>query len=133
VRSQNQNTARLREWPGFLMRAVRGPPHCRLTIGANLPAINMARGFNTARQFRRIWRRLFDRPAWCLNKIKAGRANPLEGAMRRRSLDESESRRLVWKSRHIPFFTILMVSWAIAGMISTFFTILAMGPDNPIP
>jgi hypothetical protein len=53
--------------------------------------------------------------------------------MRKPLSDHQDARRLVWKSRHIPIFTILVVSWALAGVFSTLFTILAMGPANPIP
>jgi hypothetical protein len=53
--------------------------------------------------------------------------------MRTRSSDHIEAVRLAWKSQHIPIFTILLVSWALAGVLSSLVSIFLMGPSNPIP
>jgi hypothetical protein len=47
--------------------------------------------------------------------------------------DHKEARRLSWKSHHVPFGTMMIVSLAIAGVLSAVLTIFAQGPHNPIP
>jgi hypothetical protein len=48
------------------------------------------------------------------------------------SRDHWEAVRLSWKSRHIPFGTILISGLALASVLSTVFTIVAEGPVNGI-
>ena len=48
------------------------------------------------------------------------------------SRDHWEALRLSWKSRHIPFGTILISGLALASVVSTVFTIIAEGPANVI-
>ena len=50
--------------------------------------------------------------------------------------DRSEHReavRLFRKARHIPFATIIGVVFGAACIVSTFFSVWALGPANPIP
>jgi hypothetical protein len=51
----------------------------------------------------------------------------------RASADHREAVRLLWKSRHIPFGTILIGSLAVASVLSTVLTITAQGPANGLP
>ncbi len=51
----------------------------------------------------------------------------------RNRLDHREAVRLSWKSRHIPFGTILISTLALASVLSTVFTIIAHGPASGIP
>ena len=48
------------------------------------------------------------------------------------SRDHWEAVRLSWKSRHIPFGTILIGGLALASVLSAVFTIIAEGPVNGI-
>jgi hypothetical protein len=48
------------------------------------------------------------------------------------SRDHWEAVRLSWKSRHIPFGTILISGLALASVLSAVFTIIAEGPANAI-
>jgi hypothetical protein len=48
------------------------------------------------------------------------------------SRDHWEAVRLSWKSRHIPFGTILVSGLALASVLSTVFMIMAEGPANGI-
>jgi hypothetical protein len=45
--------------------------------------------------------------------------------------EHREAVRLSWKSRHIPFGTILIGGLALAGVLSAIFMVLAEGPANP--
>jgi hypothetical protein len=47
--------------------------------------------------------------------------------------EHKEAGRLSWKSRHIPFGTILLVSLVLAAVLSAIFMVVAQGPSNPIP
>jgi hypothetical protein len=49
------------------------------------------------------------------------------------SPEHREAVRLVWKSRHVPFGTILVVCLVVASVASAILTILAESPSNPIP
>jgi hypothetical protein len=46
--------------------------------------------------------------------------------------DHWEAVRLSWKSRHIPFGTILITGLALASVLSAVFTMVAEGPANGI-
>ena len=48
-----------------------------------------------------------------------------------RNPEHREAVRLSWKSRHIPFGTILIGGLALAGVLSAIFMVLALGPSNP--
>lgn len=48
-----------------------------------------------------------------------------------RNPEHREAIRLSWKSRHIPFGTILIGGLALAGVLSAIFMVLALGPSNP--
>jgi hypothetical protein len=50
---------------------------------------------------------------------------------RRKNPEHREAVRLSWKSRHIPFGTILIGGLALAGVLSAVFMVLAEGPSNP--
>ena len=47
--------------------------------------------------------------------------------------DHREAVRLSLKTLHIPFITILMVSLALASVLSAVLTITAQGPANGMP
>ena len=47
--------------------------------------------------------------------------------------DHREAVRLSWKARRIPIITILIGGLAMASMLSTVFTIIALGPAHGIP
>jgi hypothetical protein len=49
----------------------------------------------------------------------------------RRNPEHREAVRLSWKSRHIPFGTILIGGLALAGVLSAVFMVMAEGPVNP--
>jgi hypothetical protein len=53
--------------------------------------------------------------------------------MRNYSPEHSEAVRLLWKARRIPFVTIIGVGLGAACVLSTFFSVWALGPANPIP
>ena len=53
--------------------------------------------------------------------------------MRNHSPEHSEAVRLTWKARHIPFVSIIVVGFFAACVLSTFFSIGAEGPSNPMP
>jgi hypothetical protein len=48
-------------------------------------------------------------------------------------LDHREAVRLSWKAYHIPVLTILVGGLALASMLSTVFSIVALGPAHGIP
>jgi hypothetical protein len=50
-----------------------------------------------------------------------------------RNRDHKEAVSLSWKSRHIPFGTILMGSLVVASVLSAILTITAQGPVNGMP
>jgi hypothetical protein len=52
---------------------------------------------------------------------------------RRSDPEHREAVKLSWKSRHIPFGTILIGGLALAAVLSAIFMVLAEGPSNPIP
>lgn len=47
--------------------------------------------------------------------------------------DHKEAVSLSWKSRHIPFGTILIGGLAVASVLSAILTITAQGPANGMP
>ena len=47
--------------------------------------------------------------------------------------EHREAVRLSWKSRHVPFGTILLGTLMLGSLLPTIFTILAQGPINPVP
>jgi hypothetical protein len=47
--------------------------------------------------------------------------------------EHREAVRLSWKSRHIPFGTILVGILLLGCLLPTILTIFALGPVNPIP
>ncbi len=53
--------------------------------------------------------------------------------MRNQSAEHSEAVRLTWKARHIPFMSMLVVGFFAACVLSTFFSVGADGPSNPMP
>jgi hypothetical protein len=58
----------------------------------------------------------------------------MEAAMLRpQNRDHREAVSLSWKSRHIPFGTILMASLIVASVLSAILTITAQGPANGMP
>jgi len=61
-----------------------------------------------------------------------------EAAMAGRRPDQSrtdhrEAVRLSWKSRHIPFGSLLIGALVLAGVLSAILMMFAQGPSNPIP
>ena len=49
------------------------------------------------------------------------------------AFDHKEAVRLSWKSRHIPFGTILLVTLLLAGIFPAVSMVWGFGPANPIP
>jgi hypothetical protein len=47
--------------------------------------------------------------------------------------EHKEAGRLSWKSRHIPFGTILVAGLVLAAVLSAIFMVIAEEPSNPIP
>ena len=47
--------------------------------------------------------------------------------------DHKEAVRLTWKSRHIPFGTIVFATLFLAGILSAIGMMWSYGPVNPIP
>ncbi|WP_210484210.1 hypothetical protein [Microvirga antarctica] len=47
--------------------------------------------------------------------------------------EHREAVRLSWKSRHIPWGTILLGSLIVSGVLSAILTVVAEGPANPQP
>jgi hypothetical protein len=56
-----------------------------------------------------------------------------EDTPERAGAEHKEAGRLAWKSRHIPFGTLLVVGLVLAAVLSAIFMIIAQGPSNPIP
>ncbi|MFC1457842.1 MULTISPECIES: hypothetical protein [Microvirga] len=47
--------------------------------------------------------------------------------------EHKEAARLAWKSRHIPFGTLVISVFLLASVLSAIFMVFAQGPSNPIP
>jgi hypothetical protein len=50
-----------------------------------------------------------------------------------RSPEHREAVRLVWKSRHVPFGTMIIGVFLIACTASTVLSVWTLGPANPLP
>jgi hypothetical protein len=50
-----------------------------------------------------------------------------------RRVDHREARRLSWRSRHIPWGTLLLGGLMVVAVLSAIYTVIAQGPSNPIP
>ncbi len=47
--------------------------------------------------------------------------------------EHREAVRLAWKSRHVPFGSMLIGTLLVGSLLPTILTILAQSPVNPIP
>jgi hypothetical protein len=56
-----------------------------------------------------------------------------EDTPERARAEHKEAGRLSWKSRHIPFGTLLLASLVLAAVLSAILMVVAQGPSNPIP
>jgi hypothetical protein len=56
-----------------------------------------------------------------------------EDTPERARAEHREAGRLSWKSRHIPFGSLLVGGLVLAAVLSAIFMVIAEGPSNPIP
>jgi len=50
-----------------------------------------------------------------------------------RGAEHREARRLLWRSRHIPWGTLLIGTLLLIAVLSAIYAVIAEGPHNPIP
>jgi hypothetical protein len=57
----------------------------------------------------------------------------MQGSPDSRRVEQREARRLSWRSRHIPWGTLLVGALLLVSVLSAVYAVIAEGPANPIP
>jgi hypothetical protein len=57
----------------------------------------------------------------------------MQGSPDSRGVEQREARRLSWRSRHIPWGTLVVGALLLISVLSAVYAVIAEGPSNPIP